>query len=138
MRTLFLCIWLVVLVILCMYIWRRWNGGKRSTKILGVGLVFLILWLCGSSLISVNTLSADVQKKIDKVVELYGDAYIQTDGSEIFLRVNEEWVNLRDISIIGGILADDLYIEYDGREIYLGHSGVVNVIKTLESFGLIG
>ena len=34
-------------------------------------------------------------------------------------------------------MTDELTITYDGEEIYLGESGVVNTIKVMESVGLL-
>lgn len=135
MRTLLITLWLVILAILFVVVWKKFKLDKYG--LICFAFVVILLWLGGSSIINLNTLSSEVQEKISQVTDMYGDTYIRTDGDEIYINVNGEWLNLADIKIIGGLLADDIYIEYDEREIYLGRSGVVNVIKTLESLGLI-
>lgn len=135
MRTLYITLWLILLIILYLVIWRKFKLGKYG--LIGLFLVAVLLWLGGSSVISLNTISPEVKEKLDQVTSLYGDTFIKTDGGKIYININEEWLDLANVKVVGGFLTDDIYIEYEGREIYLGHSGVVNVIKTLESLDLI-
>lgn len=135
MRTALVIIWFIILTVLFVYVKKRFRLGMYG--VIGLSIVAIVLWLGGSAFIDLNTIPSEVQEKVDQIVSVYGDTYIKTEGNDIYINVNNEWLNLSEIKLIGGLLTDDIYIEYEGREIYLGHSGVVNVFKTLESMGLI-
>lgn len=100
-------------------------------------MIAVLVWLLGGELINLNTLPYETRVKLKKVVATCGDTYVKRNGNDIYIKINDKWLNLNKISIIGGVLTDDLYIEYEGKNIYLGHSGVVNTIRALESVGLI-
>lgn len=130
---------LILLLFLCFIgfclIIQKFKLKRYGTLALAVlcGVVFLL----GAEVINLSVLPSEIQKKVNEVASICGDTYIQVDGNKIEVLINNQWVNLEDISIIGGVLTDELIIEYDGKEIYLGQSGVVNTIKALESVGLI-
>lgn len=98
--------------------------------------VGLVLWLVCGSLINLNTLPKDVKQKLETVENVCGTAYIRQDGNSIEIKVNDSWINLDDVSFIGD-LSKNIYLEYDGNKIFVGHSGIYNTIKTLKSVGLI-
>ena len=97
------------------------------------GVVFLI----GASIINITVLSDEVKEKVEKVAETCGDTYVRVNGNDVEVLLNDKRVNLEDISVIGGVLGNEITLQYEGKEIYLGQSGVVNTIKALEAVGLI-
>lgn len=130
---------LILLLFLCFiafcYVAGRFKLKKYGMLALAVlcGVVFLI----GASIINITVLSDDVKEKVEKVAETCGDTYVRVDGNNVEVLLNEKWVNLEDISVIGGVLGNEITLQYEGKEIYLGQSGMVNTIKALEAVGLI-
>lgn len=130
---------LILLLLLCFiafcYVAGRFKLKKYGMLALAVlcGVVFLI----GASIINITVLSDEVKEKVEKVAETCGDTYVRVDGNNVEVLLNEKWVNLEDISVIGGVLGNEITLQYEGKEIYLGQSGVVNTIKALEAVGLI-
>lgn len=130
---------LILLLFLCFiafcYVAGRFKLKKYGMLALAVlcGVVFLI----GASIINITVLSDEVKEKVEKVAETCGDTYVRVDGNNVEVLLNEKWVNLKDISVIGGVLGNEITLQYEGKEIYLGQSGVVNTIKALEAVGLI-
>lgn len=130
---------LILLLFLCFiafcYVAGRFKLKKYGMLALAVlcGVVFLI----GASIINITVLSDEVKEKVEKVAETCGDTYVRVDGNNVEVLLNEKWVNLEDISVIGGVLGNEIILQYEGKEIYLGQSGVVNTIKALEAVGLI-
>lgn len=104
---------------------------------LALAVICGVVFLLGAEIINLTILPDEIKEKVDEVASICGDTYIQVDGNNIEVLINDKWVNLDDISIIGGVLTDEITIEYEGKRIYLGQSGVVNTIKALESVGLI-
>ena len=130
---------LILLLFLCFiafcYIAGRFKLKKYGMLALAVlcGVVFLI----GASIINITVLSDEVKEKVEKVAETRGDTYVRVNGNDVEVLLNDKWVNLEDISVIGGVLGNEITLQYEGKEIYLGQSGVVNTIKALEAVGLI-
>lgn len=130
---------LILLLFLCFiafcYIAGRFKLKKYGMLALAVlcGVVFLI----GASIINITVLSDEVKEKVEKVAETCGDTYVRVNGNDVEVLLNDKWVNLEDISVIGGVLGNEITLQYEGKEIYLGQSGVVNTIKALEAVGLI-
>lgn len=104
-------------------------------KIIICGVVFLF-FLGGSSIINLNTLSKDVQEKVNKVIDICGDTYISTKGDSVLVKINDDWVDIEKIDIIGDF-AKDCKIEYDGKIITIESPGIKGTLKTLESLGLL-
>ena len=104
---------------------------------LGIGCLAVIAFLTGSKLIKVDTLSDEVLHMIDTTLNESEKSYLKVSEDNIQILINNKWVDLADIKIIGSLLADDVYIRYDNHDIYLGHSGVVNTLRVLKSLGLI-
>lgn len=98
--------------------------------------VCICIWLIVGALVNINTLPKDVQEKIDYVQTKCGDAYVMQNKGIIYVKINKQWVDLNEVSILGNF-TKDLYLEYDGKSIFVGHSGIYNTIKALESVGLI-
>lgn len=130
---------LILLLFLCFiafcYVAGRFKLKKYGMLALAVlcGVVFLI----GASIINITVLSDDIKEKVEKVAETCGDTYVRVDGNNVEVLLDDKWVNLEDISVIGGVLGNEITLQYEGKEIYLGQSGVVNTIKALEAVGLI-
>lgn len=130
---------LILLLFFCFILFCVVSSKFKLSKygMLGVAVICGALFLMGAEIINVTVLPEDIQSKVNQVAETCGDTYVRVDGNEVEVYINEEWVNLEEVSIIGGVLSDEIILEYDGKEIYLGESGVVNTIKALEAVGLI-
>ena len=135
MRVALICVWLVVVALVCYWLVRRFRF--KGYGIIGVGLLALLLWVGGGAFINFEVLSREVNEKVSELVSLYGDTYIRLDGNNISIKIGNQWLRLSDIAVVGDLLTDDVCIEYDGEVIYLGHSGVVNVLRTLEYLGFL-
>lgn len=109
---------------------------KKSVKTFTYGILILVVFIFGSKIIELNTLEYEVQQKVQQVSDVVGTTYIKTSGSDVLVKINEEWVNLSKVSILRE-LSQDIVLEYDGEEIYVGHSGLYNTIKEMENLGLI-
>lgn len=99
----------------------------------------LFLFFGGGGLINLNFMSSDTMEKVEQVKEAlkenYGE-YVKTEGNSVYVLVNDEWINLDEIEVVGEFTKDNT-ITYEGKEIYLGHSGVYNAVKVLEDVGLL-
>lgn len=127
-------IWLVICIILAVVI--LFKVAKKAVKIVLV-LLIVAVFLFGSNIISLNTLSPEIQAKVDAVVDTVGDSMIKTEGNAVLIKVNDEWYDLSKIAVIGDISTESVVLEYDGEEIYVGETGLINVIRVLESVGLV-
>lgn len=134
MRVTYIVLLLVACVIVHFVICQRSKlkiGGK-----IWLLCVLLCVFLFGSSLINVSVLPKSQQDKLNEVVETCGSTYIKSEGSKIYVRINDSWLNLSRIKVIG-TFTDEYSIEYDGKVINLGKSGVVSTIEVLQDVGLI-
>ncbi len=113
-----------------------WRHRKTVVKLV-VAVACVFVFYFGSQVISLNHLTSEVQKKLELVREQVGDTYIRVDGSKIYVNVGDKWLNLNEIAIVGEF-TKDIKIDYEGEEIYLGHSGVYNTLKVLNDLGLLG
>lgn len=125
------CIFLIIVFVVINLIRKR--KFIFNCCLVGVLVVFLF---GGGSLINVQVFMNERVAQIQAIIDQVGDAYLKTEGNSVFLKVNDEWVNLDDVSIVGGF-TQDIILEYDGEEIPIGHSGIYNTIKVLEDMGLI-
>jgi len=131
MKTIILILWLIV----CLGV-GYWLFSKKTFRVLAV-IVFVILFVSGGSIIDVSVMSNKLKNQLDEVTSVCGDTYIKTKGDTIYVLVNNKWLDLSKIDIIGPIMTDKITIRYDGEEVYIGESGVVNTVRVLESFGFI-
>jgi len=99
-------------------------------------IAVFIFFLGGSSIINLNTLGKDVKAKVDKVIEICGDSYITTKGGSVIVKIEDDWVDIEEIKIIGDF-AKDCKIEYDGKIITIKSPGVKGTLKVMESLGLL-
>lgn len=125
------CIFLIIVFVVINLIRKR--KFIFNCCLVGVLVVFLF---GGGSLINVQVFMNERVAQIQAIIDQVGDAYLKTEGNSVFLKVNDEWVNLDDVSIVGEF-TQDIVLEYDGEEIPIGHSGIYNTIKVLEDMGLI-
>lgn len=135
MRIPYLIGWLIVVILLFILLCK-----VTSSKIYGkIGwfVIATLLWLGGSSIISLNTLPQDTWNKVQEVTKVCGDTYIKVEGNNIYINVNNSWLNLEEVGVVGSLLTEELYLEYDGKQIYVGNTGLVNTLKVLDSVGLI-
>ena len=109
---------------------------KKAIKVV-LTLVIVAVFLFGSNIISLNTLSPEIQAKVDAVVETVGDSVIKTEGDSVLIKVGEDWYDVSKIAIIGDLATDSVVIKYDGEELYVGETGLMNVLRVLEDVGLV-
>lgn len=99
----------------------------------------LCLFFFGGEIINLNFMSSETIEKVEQVKEAlkenYGE-YVKTEGNSVYILVNDEWINLGEVEVVGEFTKDNT-ITYEGKEIYLGHSGVYNAVKVLEDVGLL-
>lgn len=130
---------MLILVIACIFIALAVIKFVTKKVIKVVALVLIASTLFGGGkIIDLNTLSADSQEKISQVVQVAGDSYVKSEGSTVYIKVNNEWVDVSKVSVIGDMATKKITLKYDDRTIEIGNSGLVNTIKALEAVGLIG
>lgn len=134
MRTELLIILGVVLVILAIVICIKVAKSVIS-KVVTI-LIAICLFIGGGQVINLNTLPAEVEQKVQLVADTAGDSLIKTEGNTVYIKIDEEWYDVSKISIIGKATGT-ITLRYEGKEIYVGESGVVNAIKILEKAGLL-
>lgn len=110
---------------------------KKTISRVIVIVLALFIFTGGGSIINLNCLSAEVEQKVQQVVDTVGDSYIKTQGNKVMVKIDNAWYDVSKLSVIGDIATKDITLRYDGKEIYVGQSGVVNAIKTLERVGLL-
>lgn len=123
---------IALVLILCLRFVKKW-----AFRLIVIG-VAIAVFAGGGSIINLNTLPLQVEQKVKEVVNTVGDSYIKTQGNSVFIKINSQWYDVAKISIVGKAVTDDITLRYDGEEIYVAQSGVVDVIKTLEKIGLLG
>lgn len=126
-------IWLVICAIIAMLI--LWKVRKLFFKIILVALI-VVVFLCGTKVINLNTISAEVQEKVQTVADMVGGTSIKTEGGSVLVKVEDTWYDVSKLSVVGDF-TKDITLKYDGEIIYVGHSGITNVLKALESVGLL-
>lgn len=129
----------ILLFIVCICIFCFLNAYKTIS---GFGKVwlFIVLFICfciGGTTINSCVLSKEENDKINQIVETYGDTYVKVEGDIIYVKINDEWLNLSKVKVVGS-LTKDCIIEYEGHSIYLGHSGAVSTLRVLEESGFLG
>lgn len=120
----------VLAVILCI---------KVAKKLVGrviVVIVAICVFMGGGSIINLNCLANEAKDKVQQVVSVVGDSYIKTEGNKIFINIDNTWYDVSRVSVVGDIV-NSCTLKYDGKEIYVGNSGVFNTVKTLEKLGII-
>lgn len=134
MRIFLLSLLLVLLLIANLYVIKKFKLSLYGK----VGIVFIsmCLWITVGYLININTIPTDLKSKLEKAEEICGSDYIRQDGNTLYLNVNETWVDLANIEILGDF-SKDLYLEYNDVKVYVGHSGLYNTLKTLSSLGIL-
>ena len=122
----------VILLIVMIIINSIVKRGKTFKVLVIVGA--LCLFFFGGEVINLNHLPKGTLEKVnlakEQLQDTFGDLYIKAEGNSVYVDINGSWVNVDDIT-------KDNVINYDGKDIYLGHSGVYNTIKVLEDVGLL-
>lgn len=110
---------------------------KKTVMRLAIIALAVFVFLGGGKLINLNTLPMNIEKKVYEVVDAVGDSYIKTNDDRVLIKIEDEWYDVADISVVGEVVNDEVTIRYEGKEIKIGQSGVVNTIKVLEKVGLL-
>lgn len=113
---------------------------RKGIKLIIIsGVIGLCLFLFGGGVINSKYLPQGTLEMVNEAKEKLGDlggSYIKTEGNSVYVKVNDNWLCTEDIAIVGDFTKDNV-INYEGEDIYLGHSGVYNTIKVLEDVGLL-
>lgn len=112
---------------------------KVAKKLVGriiVIIVAICVFMSGGSIINLNCLANEAKDKVQQVVSVVGDSYIKTEGSKIFINIDNTWYDVSKVSVVGDIV-NSCTLKYDDKEIYVGNSGVFYTVKTLEKLGII-
>lgn len=109
---------------------------KAIFKILIV-VILIGAFALGSNLINLNTLAPDIEAKVAEAKESLGASSIRVDGNKVLVKINDEWYDVGKLNIVGKLATEDVVLDYEGKQIYVGHSGVVNTLKVLQDAGLI-
>lgn len=127
-------IWLIICVILAIVILF-----KVARKIFKTVLIFALVgvFLIGANVIDVSTISPELQEKVTAVVDVVGESYIKVSGGDVLININDRWCDITKMSVIGDLATESVSIEYEGEKIYVGETGLVNVLRVLDSFGLV-
>lgn len=124
---------IIVVAIIAIYLFFKLLKGTVKT----IAIICVVLFVFGGGeYINTAFISSKQQEAVDKVVEKVGGDYIDVDGGKVLVKINDNWVNVNDIKIVGDF-TKDVTIEYDGQEIPIGHSGVYNTIKVLKDMGMV-
>ena len=128
----------VILVVFCaiLAVVVLFKVAKKAIKFVLV-LALVAAFVFGSNIIDLNTLAPEVQEKVDLVVETVGDGFIKTKGDAVLIKIKDTWYDISKISVVGDMATESVVINYDGQEIYVGETGIINVIRVLESVGLV-
>ena len=128
----------VILLVICaiLAVVVLFKVAKKAIKFVLV-LALVAAFVFGSNIIDLNTLAPEVQEKVDLVVETVGDSFIKTKGDAVLIRIKDTWYDISKISVVGDMATESVVINYDGQEIYVGETGIINVIRVLESVGLV-
>lgn len=133
-RLILLSFLFILLVVSGYVLIKRYNLGKYGR--IGVIVLGVCLWVCLGYLISINTIPQELQEKVDSAIEMCGSDSVRQDGSRVYVNVSGSWIDISKIKLLGDF-TKDLYLEYDGNRIYVGHSGLYNTLRTLSSLGLL-
>lgn len=128
----------VILLVICaiLAVVVLFKVAKKAIKFVLV-LALVAAFVFGSNIIDLNTLAPEVQEKVDLVVETVGDSFIKTKGDAVLIKIKDTWYDISKISVVGDMATESVVINYDGQEIYVGETGIINVIRVLESVGLV-
>lgn len=104
---------------------------KKGLLVVSVACVFLVAYHYRSDFVK-NKVSV-----IQEGLKDFSSDFVRTKGGKAFIKLDGEWVNVEDIKIASWRAFEPMYLEYDGQEIYIGNSGLVNIIKFLSEAGLV-
>ena len=135
MKEVMLIVWALIIIAVAIIL-AKFIIKKLVFKVVVIG-VALCLLLGGIGVINVSVLPTETKGKIQQVVDVVGESYIKTKGNDVYIKIDNEWYDVSEMSVVGSMATDSITIRYQGEEIEIGQSGVVNVIKTLEKVGLL-
>ena len=104
-------------------------------KVIVIGAAVVIM-LGGSSIINLNYIQSQMSSAVQDITNKVGDTYIKMSGNTILVKVNNNWYDVSKLSIVGDF-TKQLTLRYDGKDIYVGDSALVDVFKTLKGLGFI-
>lgn len=126
----------VLIIIAVVIILAKFIIKKLAVKVAVVGVAICLLF-GGVGVINVSILPTETKDKLQQVVDVVGESYIKTKGNDVYIKIDNGWYDVSEMSVVGSMATDSITIRYQGEEIEIGQSGVVNVIKTLEKVGLL-
>lgn len=133
MRIVYLSILTIIGVILSVLVCKKEKILlKKAIIIVCIVAVYFTIGI----VINLNTISPNVEKAIQEIKEQYGDSEVKVKGSSIYVNINNKWVNVEEIVIVGDF-ARDSTVKYDSKEIYLNSPGIRNTIEVLKNLGIV-
>lgn len=108
----------------------------KTLRVLTIVAV-VVLYMGIGSVINLNYLSSDFEGKIQQITDTVGESSIKTNGNKVFIKIDNGWYDISKLSVVGDIVTKDIVLKYDGKEIKVSKSGVVNAVKVLEDIGLL-
>lgn len=133
MRIVYLSILTIIGVILSVLVCKKEKVLlKKAIIIVCIVAVYFTIGI----VINLNTISPNVEKAIQEIKEQYGDSEVKVKGSSIYVNINNKWVNVEEIIIVGDF-ARDSTVKYDFKEIYLNSPGIRNTIEVLKNLGIV-
>lgn len=127
-------IWLVICIVIAVFVLLKIT--KAVSKVIILALI-VCLFFAGAKVIDLNTIAPDLMEKVSSVTEMVGENLVKTEGKSVLVKINDKWYDISKLAVVGNLATEDIILKYDGEEIYVGHTGVVNVLKVLDKFGLI-
>ena len=129
----------IILFIVCICIF-CFLSRYKSLRGFGKVWLFVVLLICfclGGTIVNSCVFTREENEKIKQIVETCGDTYVKVEGDIIYVNIKGKWLNLSKVKVVGS-LTKDCTIEYEGKTIYLCHSGTVSTLKVLETAGFLG
>lgn len=102
-----------------------------------LGILVLIALFGMMKVIEVDKATEDAKQVLSEIKKVCDESYVRAVDDEVQLKINDSWYNIKKIKVLE-VFTDDIVLDYNGTKIYLGESGVVNTIKTLEKLGFLG
>ena len=78
---------------------------KVAKKLVGriiVIIVAICVFMGGGSIINLNCLANEAKDKVQQVVSVVGDSYIKTEGSKIFINIDNTWYDVSKVRCRAG------------------------------------
>lgn len=75
--------------------------------------------------------------EMQKGIKSFSEDLVRVSGEDVYLHIKDEWVNAEDVKIFSWKAMEPIYLDYDGQRVYIGDSGLVNVVKFLYKIGVV-